>query len=51
MELLVKERFLLLTAISMVVASCESGVDFSVPVPADQRFEEFKNLECKKILR
>lgn len=48
MELLVKERFLLLTAISMVLASCESGVDFSVPASADQRFEESRTWGEKK---
>lgn len=47
MELLVKERFLLLTAISMVLASC-GGVDFSVPVSADQRFEESRTWGEKK---
>lgn len=48
MELLVKERFLLLTALSMILASCESGVDFSVPASADQRFEESRKWSEKK---
>jgi predicted phosphodiesterase len=48
MELLKKERFLLMTAISMVVASCEPGVDFTFPVPADQRFEESRTRSVKK---
>jgi len=48
MELLVKERFLLLTAISMVVASCEPGMDFTVPVSADQRFDESRDWGAKK---
>ncbi len=48
MELLMKERFLLLTAIPMILASCESGVDFSVPASADQRFEESRACGAKK---
>jgi len=48
MELLKKERFLLMTAISMGLASCEPGVDFTFPVPADQRFEESRTRSVKK---
>jgi hypothetical protein len=43
-----KTRFLLFTATSMVLASCEPGVDFSVPVSADQRFEESRRWSAKK---
>jgi len=48
MELLMKTRVLLFAATSMVLASCEPGVDFTVPVSADQRFEESRTSTAKK---
>lgn len=48
MEILIRKRFLLLTIISIAVTSCESGVDFTVPVSADQRFEESRTVSARK---
>lgn len=39
MELLMKNRLMLLTALSLTIASCETPIDL-LPEPADQRFEQ-----------
>lgn len=50
MELLMKNRWMLLTAILVTIASCEP-IDFSLPEPADQRFEQSKELLAEKSSR
>lgn len=47
MELLIKNRWMLLTAIVVTMASCEP-IDFSLPEPADQRFEQSRELVAEK---
>jgi predicted phosphodiesterase len=50
MELLMKNYWMLLTAILATMASCEP-VDFSLPEPADQRFEQSRELIAEKSSR
>jgi len=50
MELLMTNRWMLLTAILVTMASCEP-VDFSFPEPADQRFERSRELLAEKSSR
>jgi predicted phosphodiesterase len=50
MELLMKNRWMLLTAILVTIASCEP-IDFSFPEPADQRFEQSRELFGEKSSR
>jgi predicted phosphodiesterase len=50
MELLMKNKWTLLTAILATMASCEP-IDFSLPEPADQRFERSRELLAEKSLR
>ncbi len=50
MELLMKNRWMLLTAVFVIMASCEP-VDFSLPEPADQRFEQSRDLIVEKSSR
>jgi len=47
MELLMKNRWMLLTAILATMASCEP-IDFSLPEPADLRFEDSRTWSAKK---
>jgi predicted phosphodiesterase len=47
MELLMKNRWMLLTAILVTIASCEP-IDFSLPEPADQRFAQSRQLLAEK---
>ncbi len=49
MELLMKHRWMLLTVALVTMASCEP-IDFSLPEPADLRFEQSRELACRKIL-
>jgi predicted phosphodiesterase len=50
MELLMKNNWMLLTAMLVTMASCEP-VDFSLPEPADQRFEQSRELISMKSYR
>lgn len=50
MELLIKNNWMLIIAILANMASCEP-VDFSLPEPADQRFEQSRKLIAEKSYR
>ena len=50
MELLMKNWWMLFTAILVTMASCEP-IDFSLPEPADQRFEQSRELLAEKSSR
>lgn len=47
MELLMKNRIMLLSALTLTLASCETPVDL-LPEPADQRFEQSREWTEKK---
>ena len=47
MELLMKNLWMILTAILVTIASCEP-IDFSLPEPADQRFDQSRQLLAEK---